>query len=251
MPSKKQRRRREKSLRHEYEYVLLDEEGNELPVEPTELKKKETPTKARSGARAARPGRTVQPPSWQRVAKRGAIFAPVMFLMVTILGGKKLATTQDHADADAAGLLPAVQLPDGHVRLPHVQEAAGPQQHLGACRRRRGSGPRRARGQAGAAAGRHPASRSRDAPRDRTRRASRRCPRRSRRPPRSAPIRPRRRARRAPSPRARATPGRAPAQSARRAPRPPSGGQQGSGFHPVSRCRASSSSASSRSMTRG
>jgi hypothetical protein len=93
MPSKKQRRRREKSLRHEYEYVLLDEEGNELPVEPTALKKKEMPAKARSGARPARPGRTVPPPSWQRVAKRGAIFAPVMFLMVSILSGNKLTMT--------------------------------------------------------------------------------------------------------------------------------------------------------------
>jgi hypothetical protein len=89
MPSKKQRRRREKSLRHEYEYVLLDEEGNEVPVEPTELRKKEErPKAARGGARSARPVRTVQPPSWRRVAKRGALFAPVMFVMVTILGNK-------------------------------------------------------------------------------------------------------------------------------------------------------------------
>jgi hypothetical protein len=93
MPSKKQRRRREKSLRHEYEYVLLDEEGNELPVEPTELKKKEPAVKAKAGARPARAARTVQPPSWQRVAKRGLIFAPVMFIMVTIISGKKLTMT--------------------------------------------------------------------------------------------------------------------------------------------------------------
>jgi hypothetical protein len=89
MPSKKQRRRREKSLRHEYEYVLLDDEGNEVPVEPTELRKKEERPKAgRGGARPARAVRTVQPPSWTRVAKRGALFAPVMFIMVTILGSK-------------------------------------------------------------------------------------------------------------------------------------------------------------------
>jgi hypothetical protein len=99
MPSKKQRRRREKSLRHEYEHVLLDEEGNEVPVEPTELRKKEErPKAARGGARPARAVRTVQPPSWQRVAKRGLLFAPVMFIMVTILGSKlttgaKLAQT--------------------------------------------------------------------------------------------------------------------------------------------------------------
>jgi hypothetical protein len=91
MPSKKQRRRREKSQRHEYEYVTVDEEGNEIPVEPTELKKKEERPKAgRGGARPARAVRTVQPASWRRVAKRGLIFAPVMFIMVTILGGNKL-----------------------------------------------------------------------------------------------------------------------------------------------------------------
>jgi cation transport ATPase len=89
MPSKKQRRRREKSRRHEYEYVLLDEDGNEVPVDPTELKQKEAPAKA---ARATRPsrGREVQPPSWQRVAKRGLLFAPVMFVMVTIISGNKV-----------------------------------------------------------------------------------------------------------------------------------------------------------------
>ncbi len=29
----------------------------------------------------------VQPPSWRRVAKRGLIFAPLMFLTVTFLSG--------------------------------------------------------------------------------------------------------------------------------------------------------------------
>ncbi len=90
MPSKKQRRRAEKARRHEYEYVLLDEEGNEIPVDPTELKKKdkEPAPKGRAAARPARAARTVPPPSWQRVAKRGAMFAPVMFLMVTIIDPK-------------------------------------------------------------------------------------------------------------------------------------------------------------------
>jgi len=130
MPSKKQRRRREKSFRHEYEYVLLDEEGNEVPAEPTELRKKEErPKAARGGARPARAVRTVQPASWQRVAKRGLLFAPVMFIMVTILGGSKLTTVGTITqDAAAAGVLPAVQLPDGHVRLPHLPQADRPQQ---------------------------------------------------------------------------------------------------------------------------
>jgi hypothetical protein len=88
MPSKKQRRRREKLRRHEWEDVLIDEDGNEVVLDPTELKKKEAPAKA---ARATRPGRVVrevQPPSWQRVAKRGLLFAPVMFVMVTIISPK-------------------------------------------------------------------------------------------------------------------------------------------------------------------
>jgi hypothetical protein len=92
MPSKKQRRRAEKERRHEYEYVLLDEEGNEVPIDdPADLKKnkeKASVPKGRGGARSARPARTVQPPSWQRVAKRGLMFAPVMFLMVTIIDPK-------------------------------------------------------------------------------------------------------------------------------------------------------------------
>ncbi len=41
MPSRKQRRRREKLKRHDWEYVQLDEEGNEVPVAPAEVKKAE------------------------------------------------------------------------------------------------------------------------------------------------------------------------------------------------------------------
>jgi hypothetical protein len=89
MPSKKQRRRREKLRRHEWEEVLIDEDGNEIVIEPSEARKKETPAKARA-TRPGRPIREVQPPSWQRVAKRAALFAPVMFIMVTIISGAKL-----------------------------------------------------------------------------------------------------------------------------------------------------------------
>ena len=97
MPSKKQRRRAEKARRHEYEYVLLDDDGNETPIDdPAELKKKDKVTEAsargRGSARTTRPARTVPPPSWQRVAKRALMFAPVMFLMVTIID-PKVSTT--------------------------------------------------------------------------------------------------------------------------------------------------------------
>ncbi len=87
MPSRKQRRRREKGRRHEWEYVYVDEDGREVE-EPDE----ESPS-ARNGKRAPQQSRKtraggmreVQPPSWRRVGKRGLIFAPLMFLTVTFL----------------------------------------------------------------------------------------------------------------------------------------------------------------------
>ena len=102
MPSRKQRRRREKGRRHEWEYVYVDEEGREVEpdsvdVEPT-LKKQaaQNGTRARggSGARTAAGGRAIQPPSWGRVLRRGAIFAPFMFLTLTFLGGEMTVATR-------------------------------------------------------------------------------------------------------------------------------------------------------------
>jgi hypothetical protein len=93
VPSRKQRRRRQKSRRHEYEYVYIDEDGQEVEVEPEEVRKP-----ARSADHAARPrggrgGRKIEPPSWTRVAKRGLIFAPLMFLTVSFLA-KNISVAQ-------------------------------------------------------------------------------------------------------------------------------------------------------------
>ena len=38
MPTRKQRRREQKSRRHEWEYVYVDDEGNEVDVDPADLK---------------------------------------------------------------------------------------------------------------------------------------------------------------------------------------------------------------------
>ena len=98
MPSRKQRRRRSKERRHEWEYVYVDESGKEVEVaddapEPT----------SRNGRRgrqhqkqrpATAGGRTIQPPSWRRVARRGLIFAPMMFLIVHFLS-PELTTMQE------------------------------------------------------------------------------------------------------------------------------------------------------------
>src|SRR5947209_2741204 len=41
VPTRKQRRRQQKARRHEYEYVYVDDEGNEVEVDPAELPQKD------------------------------------------------------------------------------------------------------------------------------------------------------------------------------------------------------------------
>jgi hypothetical protein len=99
MPTRKQRRRREKSFRHEYEYVFVDDEGNEVAVDDApdagdarsapaksvaDKGKAATPRRSK-GATPTRTGRVVQPASWRRVGKRALIFAPLMFVVVSVL----------------------------------------------------------------------------------------------------------------------------------------------------------------------
>jgi hypothetical protein len=95
MPSRKQRRRRQKTRRHEYEYVLVDEAGNEEVLDAEEIRKdtKKDGKRTAAGGRR-RVGREVQPPSWNRVGKRAAIFAPVMLVVVYLLGGSKIGPAQ-------------------------------------------------------------------------------------------------------------------------------------------------------------
>jgi len=92
MPTRKQRRRRQKELRHDYEYVYVDEEGREVEVDPAELEQaspgrngkregKAAPAKSRN----AKAVREVQPPSWSRVLKRVAFIAPLLFLTFSAL----------------------------------------------------------------------------------------------------------------------------------------------------------------------
>lgn len=87
MASKKQRRRREKERRHEYEYVYVDDEGREVAVEEAEPAKSNGKARTAQSVRTGR-GRKVDPPSWRRTLRRAAIFAPLMFVIVYVLGGK-------------------------------------------------------------------------------------------------------------------------------------------------------------------
>ena len=88
MPTKKQRRRQQKSRRHEYEYVYVDDEGNEVAVDPAELK----PEKDKNGARQSKAAkdnnrqpssqtgrrRAIEPPSWRRSARRALVLGPLL-----------------------------------------------------------------------------------------------------------------------------------------------------------------------------
>ena len=85
MPSRKQRRRREKSFRHEYGFVTYDEEGNEIEVDPAEVrpaKEKAEKPKAQPTGRGGRALREPPKPSWRRSLKRGSIWGGVMFVVV-------------------------------------------------------------------------------------------------------------------------------------------------------------------------
>jgi hypothetical protein len=95
MATKKQRRRRERTFRHEMPLVMEDEEGNEVEVTAAELRAKQgkpekqkaapAPSKTAKKQPAGRGGRvTREPPvpSWNRSIRRGALWGGVMFLVV-------------------------------------------------------------------------------------------------------------------------------------------------------------------------
>jgi hypothetical protein len=106
MPTRKQRRREAKQKRHEYEFVYVDDEGNEIDPPPEELEAAErsqedrrngkaVATKPAKGKTQQRGGRTVrvpQPPSWQRASRRALLLGAVVFVLFysTNRGGNKL-----------------------------------------------------------------------------------------------------------------------------------------------------------------
>ena len=89
MASKKQIRRQQKLKRHEYEEVYVDEEGRELePEEAEELLGSSAPKRAKAAKAqpASRGARTIEPPSMRRTLRRGLLFAPLMLVVVILLG---------------------------------------------------------------------------------------------------------------------------------------------------------------------
>ena len=93
MPSKKQRRRREKLQRHEWEYVVETEEGEEVPVEGPP-RRGQSAEKTKDRQPLDRRGRPVPKPSLQRVLKRTAIFAPLLLIVVFWTGGDSTTSSK-------------------------------------------------------------------------------------------------------------------------------------------------------------
>jgi hypothetical protein len=110
MPTRKQRRRRDKDFRHDVRVYEVDEEGNEIPI--AELRAREeasaAPAKGRSlrsskgnssrgsaskgtrskGTRSKGTGRVVREPpqpSWRRAVRRGGVMGAAMLLAFLFL----------------------------------------------------------------------------------------------------------------------------------------------------------------------
>ena len=101
MPTRKQRRRAEKSKRHDYEFVYVDDEGNEVesPPEPEKRTNGSRPATKKS-APPARGRRAPQPPSWQRAGRRALILGAVVFVLFGML-----SKSHNYAGAAIAALI--------------------------------------------------------------------------------------------------------------------------------------------------
>ena len=94
MPTRKQRRRRQKEMRHEYEIVYVDEEGREVEVDGEKPRgddrngKRDSKKPAPKGGKK-RPVREVSPPSWNRVVKRALLFGPLIFVAFSVLNSSQ------------------------------------------------------------------------------------------------------------------------------------------------------------------
>ena len=92
MATRKQRKRRQKGRRHEYEYVYVDDEGNEVEGASEEVRADKR-TNGQASQPVTRRGRKIEPPSWQKVGKRALWIGPLMFLTLTVIA-KELTLAQ-------------------------------------------------------------------------------------------------------------------------------------------------------------
>ena len=122
MPSRKQRRRRAKERRHEYEFVYVDEEGREVEVDEPAAQVKKTNGRPPPKTRA---GRVVEPASWSRVGRRALIFAPLMFITIRLLEkDEPMVTSIGRTVVLLALFLPFSYVMDSMLYRSHVKRTA-------------------------------------------------------------------------------------------------------------------------------
>ena len=135
MATRKQRRRREKSFRHEYGFVIEDEEGNEVELDRSELRAaKATPEKANANAKGkpdpkAKPRREARdpdPPSWRRSARRGMIWSPATVLLsIIVFRSASVPVRVVIGLVYAAAFVPMTYWIDGFVYRRHERRKLG------------------------------------------------------------------------------------------------------------------------------
>jgi hypothetical protein len=91
MPTRKQRRREAKSKRHEYEFVYVDDEGNEVEGPPEGAEPEKRHNGAKPAAKKAAPSRTMRTrtppePSWQRAGRRAIFLGAIVFVLFSFTG---------------------------------------------------------------------------------------------------------------------------------------------------------------------
>jgi hypothetical protein len=126
MPTRRQRRRREKTFRHEYGFVAVDEEGNEVELEGAQLRaRKDAPVKAKEktagkavakGKKSGRALRDPEPASWRRSARRSLLWSPAtIVLSLVVLRTLPVAVRIVIGVTYAALFVPFTYLFDGYL----------------------------------------------------------------------------------------------------------------------------------------
>ena len=103
MPTRKQKRREAKAKRHDYEFVYLDDDGNEVepPADaPTRNGAKPAAKKQAPASRGRSRRRDPLPPSWQRAGKRAVLLGIIVFFLFGML-----SKTHNYAGAALAAVI--------------------------------------------------------------------------------------------------------------------------------------------------
>jgi Flp pilus assembly protein TadB len=134
MPTKKQRRRRQKGRRHDYEFVYVDDEGREVEVDHDELEQPRSPRNGKRDAkrqpqkgRGGRPAREVAAPSWTKVGKRALIFFPLIFLAFSFVNsGQSLLSRLGITLVYTAFFMPFMYLMDRAMYRAYLKRTGQP-----------------------------------------------------------------------------------------------------------------------------